>query len=144
MIGPEKYNQLYSKIGNLNRLLAWAHAKIENLINDAASAGVVLIDSFANEGTMKQRYQESSRVPITTSGQRLNQIQRSVPQASSRAAFLRGIGALSRRFDVKLPLGGGASTLSSGRQIIELHGRSALGQVAKLHFANTGKIDASI
>jgi len=32
-IGPEKYNQLYAKMMNLNKLLAWAHAKsIENLL----------------------------------------------------------------------------------------------------------------
>ncbi|MCK4221238.1 MAG: ribonuclease HIII, partial [Dehalococcoidia bacterium] len=24
-IGPRRYNELYSKIGNLNRLLAWGH-----------------------------------------------------------------------------------------------------------------------
>ena len=32
LISPEKYNELYSKIGNINNLLAWGHAKcIENL-----------------------------------------------------------------------------------------------------------------
>ena len=147
MIGPEKYNQLYSKIGNLNRLLAWAHAKvIENLINDAASTPEwFLIDRFANEGTMKRALSRIEPSPNYDQWPKAES-DPAVGAASvlARAAFLRGIGALSRRFDVKLPLGGGASTLSSGRQIIELHGRSALGQVAKLHFANTGKIDASI
>ena len=27
-IGPERYNALYAKMGNLNRLLAWAHARV--------------------------------------------------------------------------------------------------------------------
>src|SRR3954470_13954551 len=27
-IGPEKYNQLYTKFGNLNKLLAWGHARV--------------------------------------------------------------------------------------------------------------------
>ena len=32
-IGPPKYNELYAKIKNLNRLLAWGHAKaLENLL----------------------------------------------------------------------------------------------------------------
>jgi ribonuclease HIII len=32
-IGPEKYNELYGKLRNLNRLLAWAHSRaIENLL----------------------------------------------------------------------------------------------------------------
>src|SRR5207245_8949812 len=32
-IGPERYNELYTKIHNLNRLLAWGHANVlENLL----------------------------------------------------------------------------------------------------------------
>ena len=33
VIGPEKYNRLYADMKNLNKILAWAHAKaIENLL----------------------------------------------------------------------------------------------------------------
>src|SRR5207247_11079460 len=33
LIGPAKYNELYEKFGNLNRLLGWGHARvIENLL----------------------------------------------------------------------------------------------------------------
>ena len=33
VIGPQKYNELYGKIRNLNRLLAWGHAKaLETLL----------------------------------------------------------------------------------------------------------------
>lgn len=32
-IGPEKYNELYEKLRNLNKLLAWGHARvIENIL----------------------------------------------------------------------------------------------------------------
>ena len=32
-IGPERYNELYDKLRNLNRLLAWAHSRaIENIL----------------------------------------------------------------------------------------------------------------
>ena len=32
-IGPAKYNELYEKFGNLNKLLGWGHARvIENLV----------------------------------------------------------------------------------------------------------------
>ncbi|MGC6415626.1 MAG: ribonuclease HIII [Bradymonadia bacterium] len=147
MIGPEKYNQLYSKIGNLNRLLAWAHAKvIENLIDDAVSRPEwFLIDRFANEGTMNRAL---SRIKPSLNYDQWPKAESDPAVAAAsvlaRAAFLRGVGALSRRFDIKLPLGGGAATLSAGRQLLDRHGQSALGQVAKLHFANTGKIGASL
>src|SRR3990170_3074878 len=38
VIGPEKYNQLYDKMKNLNKLLAWGHARvIENLLNSSTT-----------------------------------------------------------------------------------------------------------
>ena len=34
-ISPEKYNQLYKKFKNLNKMLAWGHARvIENLMKE--------------------------------------------------------------------------------------------------------------
>src|SRR3989449_1588453 len=33
LIGPQKYNELYEKFGNLNKLLGWGHARVvENLL----------------------------------------------------------------------------------------------------------------
>ena len=57
MIGPEKYNELYARIGNLNRLLAWAHGKvIEGLLERATETPVdwVLIDRFAGEHVIRR------------------------------------------------------------------------------------------
>ena len=35
VIGPEKYNELYTKFKNLNKLLAWAHSRaIENILEE--------------------------------------------------------------------------------------------------------------
>jgi ribonuclease HIII len=48
-ITPAKYNDLYEKIGNLNRLLAWGHARvIENLATARPDCPRALSDQFAN------------------------------------------------------------------------------------------------
>ena len=48
-INPEKYNELYDKIGNLNKLLAWGHAQvIENSLADIMPDFVVS-DKFAKD-----------------------------------------------------------------------------------------------
>ena len=48
-IGPEKYNHLYSKIRNLNGLLAWGHARaIENILN-REECSYALADQFGDE-----------------------------------------------------------------------------------------------
>ena len=48
-IGPQKYNELYAKIKNLNRLLAWGHARaLENLL-EKVSCGRAIADQFGDE-----------------------------------------------------------------------------------------------
>ena len=50
VIGPERYNELYEKFGNLNSLLGWGHARvIENLLAEEAEiARGRLSDKFAD------------------------------------------------------------------------------------------------
>ena len=48
-IGPERYNDLYEKFGNLNRLLGWGHARvIENLLAKKPDCPRSLSDKFAD------------------------------------------------------------------------------------------------
>src|SRR5690606_32246745 len=55
MIAPERYNQLYTKFGNLNRLLAWGHARvIENLLELKPDCPRALSDQFANPSLIKK------------------------------------------------------------------------------------------
>src|SRR5437870_10759577 len=47
LIGPAKYNELYGKFGNLNRLLGWGHARvIENLLAKKPDCSRALSDQF--------------------------------------------------------------------------------------------------
>src|SRR5207248_4059465 len=49
VIGPERYNDLYEKFGNLNKLLGWGHARvIENLLAKKPDCPRALSDKFAD------------------------------------------------------------------------------------------------
>src|SRR5881296_2530233 len=49
LIGPAKYNELYEKFSNLNRLLGWGHARvIENLLARKPACRRSLSDQFAD------------------------------------------------------------------------------------------------
>jgi len=49
-IGPERYNELYKKIRNLNRLLAWGHGKVlENLLEQVPNCERAIADQFGDE-----------------------------------------------------------------------------------------------
>ncbi len=47
-IGPEKYNELYAKLRNLNRLLAWAHSRVIENILEQIPCTQVITDQFGD------------------------------------------------------------------------------------------------
>src|SRR3972149_887344 len=63
VIGPEKYNQLYEKIKNLNKLLAWGHARvIENLLDSLPSkVDLVISDKFGDEKFVERALMEKGK-----------------------------------------------------------------------------------
>lgn len=140
-IGPERYNDMYAKIRNLNRLLAWAHARvIENLLEKIECERVVS-DQFGDEHVLQRALMEK--------GKRIQLVQRhraegdvAVAAASiiARGEFVRRLEQLSRSVGVELHKGAGPPVLASGRRFVEKHGREALNTVAKLHFKTTQQI----
>jgi ribonuclease HIII len=49
LIGPQRYNELYEKFGNLNKLLGWGHARvIENLLAKKPDCSRSLSDQFSD------------------------------------------------------------------------------------------------
>ena len=59
---PETYNRLYNSIGNLNRLLAWGHARvIENLLDFCPDCPRMLSDKFADERVICNALMEKGR-----------------------------------------------------------------------------------
>src|SRR5438045_5907816 len=55
LIGPAKYNDLYEKFGNLNRLHGWGHARvIENLLAKKPDCPRALSDQFADARVVEQ------------------------------------------------------------------------------------------
>src|SRR5262249_26284215 len=61
-IGPERYNELYEKFGNLNRLLGWGHARvIENLLAKKPDSPRALSDQFADPRVIKDSLLQHGR-----------------------------------------------------------------------------------
>jgi ribonuclease HIII len=140
-IGPERYNALYARISNLNRLLAWGHARVlENLLERVPCRNAIA-DQFGDERFVRQALMER--------GQSIALIQRpraevhpAVAAASvvARAEFLRRLAALGAHYGVVLPKGAGPPVLQAGRAFVHRHGREALDHVAKIHFRTTAQI----
>lgn len=137
-IGPQKYNELYAKIKNLNRLLAWGHAKaLENLL-ERVSCERAISDQFGNERLILNALQDKGR-KIVLEQRTKAESDLAVAAASilARAEFLLRLTRLSNEVGTTLPKGASPTVELAARMVIKKHGQDRLGDVAKLHFKTT-------
>jgi ribonuclease HIII len=140
-IGPERYNSLHASLKNLNRLLAWGHARaIENLLTQVPCDRVVA-DQFGDERFLKSALMAKGRAILLIQKPRAEE-EVAVAAASivARAEFLRRLQELSTRYGVSLPKGASDVVIAAGKEFVRRHGAGTLGQVAKLHFRTTESV----
>ncbi len=142
LIQPRRYNELYEKFGNLNKLLAWGHARvIENLLEQVPGCPRAVSDQFANPAVLRRALQERGR-GIELVQRTKAESDPAVAAASilAREGFVRWLRANSERWGVPLGKGVSAQVKASASQFVERHGRSLLGEVVKLHFRTASEI----
>jgi ribonuclease HIII len=144
VIGPEKYNELHGKMRNLNRLLAWGHARaLENLLADVNPLEVVA-DQFGDVRFIERALMKRGKGVRLTQRTKAEEIP-AVAAASilARAEFLRRLRRLSGEFAFDLPKGAGQPVDEAAKRLVLAHGQEKLSKVAKLHFRNTRRILSS-
>jgi ribonuclease HIII len=141
VIGPERYNSLYRSLRNLNRLLAWGHARaIENLLAKV-SCHQVVSDQFGDERFLESALMKRGRtVRLVQKPRAEDEIAVAAASIIARAEFLRRLQELSSRYDVLLPKGASNGAIAAGKEFVRRYGADTLGQVAKLHFRTTASI----
>ncbi|MCB9506658.1 MAG: ribonuclease HIII [Myxococcales bacterium] len=142
LLMPARYNELYAKTKNLNRLLAWAHgAAAEKLLEAGVEAELILSDQFAATDLISGRLGERGRTLRFTQRTRAEE-DPAVACASiyARAEFLIRLEQLESEFAVKLHKGAGPPVVAAGRALVREKGRDLLPSVAKVHFKTTGEL----
>lgn len=137
-IGPERYNELYGKIRNLNRLLAWGHARaLENLL-EQVDCNLAIADQFGDERFITNALLEKGKHVQLVQMPRA-EVDLAVAAASilARAEFLIRLKRLSDEIGTSLPKGASRSVELAARMVLKKHGRERLGTVAKMHFKTT-------
>jgi ribonuclease HIII len=140
-IGNEKYNRLYSQIRNLNKLLAWGHARaIENILEKKA-CGYALSDQFGKPDLIKNALMEK--------GRRINLEQRpraeenvAVAAASilARNEYVKAMKKMSEEYDMEFPKGASSVVTDKAKEFVGIYGKDKLVNVAKLHFIITKRV----
>lgn len=141
-IGPEAYNRLYTQFGNLNRLLAWGHARaLENLLEKAPDCQAVLADKFGDERLIRNALLNRGRT-VTLDQRTKAESDVAVAAASilARNGFIHGLDRLGQEAGLTLPRGAGPTITTCGQELVAKFGADALGKYAKTHFLTTGKI----
>lgn len=140
-IGNEAYNRLYTKMGSVNAILAWGHARvIENLMQQRARMNPppvrAISDQFAHDKNTVAK-------ALMNQGREIELVQRhkaeedlAVAAASilARHEFVTRLAALEKQFGLTLPKGASAAVDQAAKGFIEKHGADSLAKVAKTHF----------
>lgn len=139
-IGPTKYNELYAKIKNLNKLLAWGHTQaIENALQKRACRKVIS-DQFANPaGLIRNLEQRGIDVDLVSMVRAESDLAVAAASVLARAEFLYRLKKLGDELGIDLPKGAGWNVDETGARIINERGEAALEGVAKLHFKTVEK-----
>ena len=140
-IGPEKYNELWAKLRNLNRLLAWGHARaIENVL-ERVPAGKAVTDQFGDERFVRNALLKKGREIELVQMPRAEE-DPAVAAASilARAEFLTRLHRLSQETGFELPKGASDQVEAAAVRLVRAKGPEILEKVAKTHFKTTVRV----
>jgi len=142
LIGPQKYNELYGKFGNLNKLLGWGHARvIENLLAKKSDCPRSLSDQFADPRMVEQS--------LLRHGRKINIVQRTKAESDvavaaasilAREAFINWLERRGKELGFRLERGASANVKEVAKKLVEGKGPGALREVAKVHFRTAHEV----
>jgi ribonuclease HIII len=136
LIGPTKYNELYEKFGNLNKLLGWGHARvIENLLAKKPDCTRSLSDQFADARVVEQSLLRHGRkINIEQRPRAESDIAVAAASILAREAFINWLERKGKEIGLRLDRGVSAGVKESAKKLVEMNGPGALRAVAKVHF----------
>jgi ribonuclease HIII len=140
-IGNEAYNRLYAKMGSVNTLLAWGHARvIENLMGRKQQMSPPPVRAISDQFASNK---ETVAKALMSLGREIELVQRHKAEADiavaaasilARNEFVTRLGALQKEFEMEFPKGASAAVDAAARQFVSRWGADGLKKVAKTHF----------
>ena len=141
VISNEKYNELYSTIKNLNKLLAWGHARvIENLL-ERVDCKYALSDQFGKPELIQEALMTKGRkIQLEQQTKAERNIAVAAASVLARDEFIRRIRDLEVKYETEFPKGASPQVISAAKQFTQQHGNDLIHRVAKVHFKITNQI----
>ena len=132
----ETYNRLYVQFGNLNRLLAWGHARvIENLLESNPALPRMLSDQFADPSLIRRALMEKGRtIRLDQRTKAESDIAVAAASILARERFCLALRQLEEETGFALPRGAGPAVKAAAAAILEKSGVNGLRRCCKTHF----------
>ena len=135
-----KYNELYSKFGNLNKMLAWFHARALETALDKKMAPWGLLDQFTKQPLTKGFLKTHKSFDLR---QRTKAESDPVVAAASiiaRAQYVKAIQRLEEESGMKIPKGAGKQAADALRDLVEKFGPGCVHRYTKVHFKTVAEV----
>lgn len=145
LLSPSKYNDVIASGYNAVSVKVALHNQAIYLLEATLSTvpDHIIIDAFTSDKNYRKYLKQEknqTKGKVTLCQKAESQFYAvAVSSVIARALFLDNLADLSQALQVQLPSGAGHKSDVVAAQIITEFGSSTLGQVAKLHFANTEK-----
>lgn len=140
-ISNGRYNEMYDSIKNLNKLLAWGHARVIENILEKNECTYAISDKFGNDYFIQNALMKKGR------GIRLDQMVRgesdiAVAAASilARAAFVHKVEQMQKEYGIMFPKGCAGQVKVFAGEFIDRYGKQRLSEVCKTHFKTYNEV----
>ena len=134
VFAPPLYNQRYQQFKNLNKLLAYAHAKVITALVTATDCPQVISDKFAAAHLIPSYFNDTQRIELTQVTRAERDPAVACASILARANFLHGLAELSQQHGVNFRRGASGRVKQQARTFAQQHGTASLTAVAKTHF----------
>lgn len=141
VITPAKYNELYSKFGNLNKLLAWGHARaIENIL-EKNSCSYALADKFGDESLIQNALMKNGRNIVLKQMVRAEaDIAVAAASVLARAEFVKRMSEMEDKYMLTLSKGASQKVIEQAKAFVNEYSFDRLNEIAKMHFKTVNDI----
>jgi len=134
-ISNSKYNELYNNMKNLNKLLAWGHARVIENILEHNSCEYALSDKFGDESLIKSALMKNGRaIRLDQMCKAESDIAVATASVLARATYVTKMQEMENTYGIKFQKGCSNLVKDNAKLFIEKFGKDRLKEVCKTHF----------
>lgn len=135
VISNPKYNELYIKFRNLNKLLAWGHARVIENILEKKTCEYALSDKFGDESLIQNALMKNGKtIKLDQRVRAESDIAVAAASILARATFVQRLRDLESYYGYKLPKGCNDTVKEAAKDFIKQFGKIRMHEVCKAHF----------